>query len=83
MSGAATVANTSGSSKVLFNFLQARHLSETLRELQLLRVTRDVQAALIAAPLPAKKSKGAALPVPSASAQEISNLENSLDHAAK
>ncbi len=64
--------------------MQARHLSETLRELQLLRVTREVQAALIAAPLPARKSKAAAaVPAQSASAQEISNLENTLEHAAK
>ncbi|KAK9860353.1 hypothetical protein WJX84_002700 [Apatococcus fuscideae] len=42
--------------------LQARHLTETLRELQLLRVTREVQAALIAAPLPTKKGKGSPRP---------------------
>ena len=63
--------------------LQARHLAETHKELQLLRVTREVQAALIAAPLPAKKGKGSPPPLQSASAQEISNLENSLEHAAR
>ena len=63
--------------------VQARHLAETLRELQLLHVTREVQAALIAAPLPAKKSKAGGAPAQSAAAVEISKLENALDHAAR
>ena len=63
--------------------MQARHLAETLRELQLLHVTREVQAALIAAPLPAKKCKAGGAAAQPAAAAEISKLENALDHAAR
>ena len=63
--------------------MQARHLAETLRELQLLHVTREVQAALIAAPLSTRKGKAGAAAAQPASAMEITKLENVLDHDAK